>query len=242
MDIAQTITPGPQSRQLYLRNDKFRTEIYQDQQHTWLLIDDVVQSAIENKPPYRPILPHSLIMLLPLIHDTPPTRVLELGGGGLSTQRYVTHGFPASNFISCEVDAELTRAVLQCFPGSRKLEVVNKDAHQLVEELVANQQKFDWIMIDLYDGEDCAIIDRHNLLAQCQKLLNENGWLIFNHLSNDATALSELSDELKNNYGKRPYLFPVPEMQNHIFMVRYGDQNFQFPAAIEQSNLNLIVD
>lgn len=242
MDIAQTITPGPKSRQLYLRNDQFRTEIYQDEQHTWLVINDVVQSAIENRPPYRPILPHSLVMLLPLIHDKAPNTVLELGGGGLSTQRYVRHAFPQAHFVSCELDENLTKAVRRCFPGSQDLNVVNRDAHLLVAELVAQKSVFDWILIDLYDGENCAIQNRLELLRNCQKLLSDQGWLIFNHLSSDPDTLLKLSSELLNLFGKAPYQFQVPDMQNHIFMIRTGKQQFAFPSAVEQNNANLVVD
>ncbi len=242
MDIEQIITPGKDTRQLYFNNDNSRVEIYQNQEHTWLMIDGIVQSAINNQPPFRPVLPHSLVMLLPLIHDVKPQSILELGGGGLSTQRYVRTSFPQIEFISCELNQGLTDTVRACFPGSESLTVVTEDAHALTSRFASQQKKFDWVMIDLYDGGECAIEHRQQLLKDCQIILSEGGWLIFNHLSAVKHDLDTFSDELTEMFSERPYVFAVPGMQNHIFMLRVSrglyQNEFSFPAAVDNTNLN----
>jgi len=234
MNLAQTLQPDRDCQQLYLlQTENGRIEILQKDQHIWLRIDDVVQSAMERQPPYRPILPHTLIMMLPLIHHKVPGKVLELGGGGQSCQRYFQHTQPNIQFLSVELNLDVIQAVQQYFPASEALNIVNADAFEFVAELALTKEKYDWIMIDLFHGAESPFnAKHHDFIHHIHRCLAEDGWLIINCLTPSVSEHQALCDKLFDTFQIRPHLFAVPEMQNYIIMLQKNNQ-FIFPSEIE---------
>ena len=242
MNLAQTLTPDGNTQQLYLHNtDTGRMEILQNDSHVWLLLDGVVQSAIERTPPYRPILPHSLVMLLPLIHDKVPKRVLELGGGGLSCQRYLRHTQPSIEFTSVEANNTVIQAVTQYFPASEQLNVVHGDGFDAIAKQAASGQTVDWIMLDLSHDAELPLDDEHPaLLNHIVQALAWDGWLIVNCMVQTEEARLALCATLTRVFSVRPHLFAVPDMLNHIILVQKTPKEsnqFRFVQDLERHNL-----
>ena len=240
MKLAQTLSSENSKQVLFLYNDDSKSiQVHQNDDFIWLTYNDVIQTAIEISAPYRSVLPHNYVMLLPLLFDNEPKTILELGAGALSTQRYLKHTRPNIKMTSVESEPIMLEICKQHFPDFSDLNVTLKDAYQYVEELSKTKNKFDWLMVDLFHGEQSPV---HNspkgLFNTLFELIESDGWLIINVLTKEKAKLQQLSLLLSEFSGSKLYVYPVPEMQNHIFLLT-KNVNFQFPDEIEQQNLTV---
>ncbi len=243
MNLAQTLTPNKDCCQLYfLRSNNTKIEIVSNDKHIWLLLDDVVQTAIERCPPYRPILPHCLIMLLPLLHHKEPDTVLELGGGGQSFQRYLKQTHPTISFTSIELNPDVNRAVKANFPASDNLNVIQGDAFDYLQHYISQGRTFDWLIVDLFIGAhspiEAAEARHFNHMFRCIK---HQGWLLLNCLKPDLKWLRKICQQLENIFNAQPYLFAVPQMQNHVILIPKGGKEC-LPNEIAQHSLYKAAD
>lgn len=238
MKLAQTLSPENSKQILYMsKQDNKSIVVYENDELIWLTYDNILQSAIYKAPPYRSVLPHTYIMLLPLLHDQEPTSVLELGAGALSTQRYLKAAYPDIQIQSVEYNRQIIDICRDYFPLFEQLNIIHADAFNYVDQLLATQQSFDWLMVDLFYGVESPIHQNPRaFLRKLAKLVNSEGWLIINVLTKEPEALSGLTKSLAKITKGKVHLFAVPEMQNHIFLVKLS-YDFNFPAEIEQHNL-----
>ena len=238
MNLAQILQADQHYQQVYFsQQDDNRIEIFKNEHYMWLNMNHVVQSAIELTPPYRPALPHSMVMLLPLIHDRVPSKVLELGGGAQSTQRYLNHSQKDVQFTSIESDSDVTKLVRDIFPGSNNLNIIEADAFEYLDLSVKDKQTYEWLIVDLFHGAESPINAKHkNFLQQVHLCLQGNGWLILNCLYPDADKRAGLVKQITQVFGHSPHMFAVPKMQNHILLIKKKEK-FSFPSDIEQYNL-----
>ena len=237
MKLAQTLSAENSKQVLYLHKDMEKTIVaHKNDELIWLTYNDVIQSAITIEPPYRSVLPHNYIMLLPLLYDKEPKSILELGAGALSTQRYLKLTHPSIKMLSIESDEEVLEACNQCFPMSYDLNVKCTDAYLYVSELQAKQKKYDWLMVDLFHGADSPVHESPlSFLQSLISITDDGGWLILNILTKDQAKLNKLGLTLSQLNAGKLYIYAVPEMQNHIFLVS-KNRDFCFPAEIEQQN------
>ena len=249
MDLWQTLLSNEQAKQLYFfQKDGFRIEVIQNKDFYRLEINGVIQSAFANTAPYMPALSHCAVMLLPLLHDSRPTSVLELGGGGQSLQRYFKHAFPHIDFISIEADKDVNLA-LQSLPGFNQLSIVQTDAFEHIKECKNNNRQFDWLIVDLFAGADApAQTKSDSFYRDLKELLNPGGWLIVNCLTDDKAQLNLLRESINNGFEISTVnqvlgvkAFAVPGQKNHIFLLKHQAPEtqtpFVFPKGIEQHNL-----
>lgn len=238
MKLAQTLSPENSKQILYMsKHDGNSIVVYENDELIWLTYDNVLQSAIYKAAPYRSVLPHTYVMLLPLLHDVEPTSILELGAGALSTQRYLNAAYPNIKMQSVEFNKQIIDICRDYFPAYDQLNVIHADAFKYVDELLQHKESYDWLMVDLFYGVESPIHQNPKaFLSKLSNLLNKEGWLIVNVLTKESEVLAELSNSLAEVTAGKVYLFAVPEMQNHIFLVKLS-QDFQFPEEIEQHNL-----
>jgi spermidine synthase len=96
--------------------------------------------------------------------------------------------------------------------------------------------KFDWILTDLFHGKESSILMKtKNFYEQLFELINPNGWLIINCLTNDEKEIEQLTEYLKCIFNNKSYVFPIPEMMNKVLMVNKIN-DFNFPPEIEIYN------
>lgn len=238
MKLAQTLSPENSKQILYMnKHENKNIVVYENDELIWLTYDSILQSAIYKTPPYRSVLPHTYIMLLPLLHDQEPASILELGAGALSTQRYLKAAYPDIQIQSVEYNRQIIDICRDYFPLFEQLNIVHADAFNYVDQLLQDQQSFDWLMVDLFYGVESPIHQNPKaFFRKLAKLVNNEGWLIINVLTKEPEALSGLTKSLAEITKGKVHLFAVPEMQNHIFLVKLS-HDFNFPAEIEQHNL-----
>jgi len=237
MNLAQTLSPDTEGKIIYMNSsENGRIIIYKNEKYTWLVVDDVIQSAIENTLPYRPVLSYCFVMLLPIIHHKVPDSILELGAGGLSIQRYLSHAYPSIKMTSIENNQEVLSVVDENFPAINNPSVIKQNAFNFIESALANTEKFDWIMCDLFQGDQSPVlIKSQTLYKQLFELINPNGWLIINCLTQSDEEIEQLGTFLKHTFNNKHYVFSVPEMMNKVLMVNKIN-HFSFPEGIEECN------
>ena len=238
MKLAQTLSTENSKQVLYLHQEPDKTiVVHKNDELLWLTYNDILQSAISIEPPYRSVLPHSYVMLLPLLCDKEPNSILELGAGALSTQRYLRVTHPNIDMLSIESDEVIINACEKCFPIYQDLNVKQADAYLYIDEINAKHQTYDWVMVDLFHGADSPVHDSPIIFLQSLiQSVNEDGWLILNILTKEKAKLTKLGLSLKQLNAGKLYMFAVPEMQNHIFLLT-KNVDFCFPEEIEQQNL-----
>ena len=247
MDATQISYSFAAEQQLYFYQcTEFRLEVLQNQHHIWLEINGVVQSACQIHAPYRPVLAHTLTMMLPQIHHKVPSSILELGGGGQSMQRYLALTQPQINFTSIEYSQEVINAVVQYMPESSGLNIIAADAFAYIDSAHANKQSFDWLVVDLFLGsnEPEQVFDDY-FFKRCYQLINEDGWLIFNCLRSDDEVLRTIAHNIEQAFNGPVKLFAVPGMLNHIYLAHKAaagnagskSTTYLFPKEIEQHNI-----
>lgn len=238
MKLAQTLSPENSKQILYLnKQDNDSIVVYENDEMIWLTFNDVLQSAIYKEAPYRSALPHSYVMLLPLLHDKEPAKVLELGAGALSMQRYLKAAYPSIEMISVEYNEKIIELSKDYFPVFDQLEVKHADAFKYIDQLIEENNEYDWVMVDLFYGVDSPMHEApKTFIKKLTNLVCQNGWLIVNILTKDKLKLEELTRIFSESVAGKTYLYSVPEMQNHIFLIKFNP-DFAFPLEVEQHNL-----
>ena len=194
MKLAQTLSPENSKQILYMnKQDGESIVVYENDELIWLTYDDILQSAIYKEAPYRSVLPHSYVMMLPLLHDNEPEVILELGAGALSTQRYLKSAYPDIKMRSVEYNEKIIEVSKQYFPAYEQLDVLHADAFTYVDELIEDKAKVDWLMVDLFYGVDSPIHDAPKaFIDKLVQLVNKDGWLILNVLTKDKSKLGRV--------------------------------------------------
>ena len=242
MDLWQTLFSLEDTKQLYyLRKPELKLAILQNKYFYRLEINDVIQSAFANSAPYRPALPHCAVMLLPLLHDTKPNSVLELGGGGQAMQRYFSFAYPQIKFTSVENNRDVFEATKQ-LPAFERLNIELGDAFAYVEECITLKKSYSWVMVDLFNGKTSPQQAQQSLFyQQLLSILKPGGWLIVNCLSNKPEDLKNLYELMAKHNPSKIKAFAVPGQINHIFMCKKkrftNEPDFVFEDEIEAHNL-----
>ncbi|MBU2880372.1 hypothetical protein KO525_00225 [Psychrosphaera sp. B3R10] len=239
MKLAQTLTPDNENKTIYMVKSSFgNIEIRQSGRQSWLLVNGIVQTAIENSRPYRSLLPHNYVMLLPLNYDDEPKSILELGGGGLFINRYLSHSRPDIKVTSVDCCAEVIDSVKTYFPASANLTIVETDAIDYLEHLIVKNSTFDWVIVDIFIGDSNKLATaQRSIFAKINQCLNQFGWLVINILDTSEQTIEQLNQGILAEFDETPYRFAVPEMQNQIMMLRKGG-DFKFPESVAQHDLN----
>ncbi|NVK24654.1 MAG: hypothetical protein HWE10_06985 [Gammaproteobacteria bacterium] len=242
MKLAQSLSPDNSDRVLFFnKSENGVVAVYANQSAVWLMVNGVLQTAIELNTPYRPLLPHCFVMMLPLLHDKEPARVLELGAGAAALQRYLTFSHPSVAIKSIEHNEIIIEATKTCFPEFAALNIVRDDAYHYVDEMINTSKLFDWVMVDLFYGADSPLLkNTESFVKKLHKLVNDQGWLIINLLTNEKNQLKSITETVAETFAQKTFLFAVPDMQNHILMCKKsGSSIFTFPDEIEVHNLAL---
>lgn len=168
-----------------------RIAVIEDPHYLWLTFDNIIQSVMLKRKPERLLMPHQQALLIPLLFSS-PKNILELGLGGGSFTRAITHLLPEANLITAEYDSDVITLFRAHFnPTSRKYSI----NHQTGESLLQQQHgKYDWVVCDIYAQHN------HQFLEQVKESIanmrNPACWTI-NLPDLDEKQLNALLAELK---------------------------------------------
>ena len=204
-----------QSKLLYLKQGVENLSVAENTHYRWLLFDDVVQSIMLKRKPYKLTIPHQYFLMLPLLFSY-PKNIIELGLGGGNLVRFLNHISPTSKIISIEHNQQVIDCFTAFFNPQKIQQPIFNTSFELWLAKKNKHQPCDWLIYDIYQtGEE-----PQNFLKQITRILkkvNCNSWLSINlpdlgeHDLN--IALLHLSS-LKNTREMR--YFHVPNYKNII--------------------------
>lgn len=139
--------------------------------------EQVIQSVMHKRKPWKLTLPHQTAMMLPLLFFKPKSMV-ELGLGGGNIQRFIPH---VSKKIALH-SIEHSNVVIDCFnqyfnPENNQVQLTYDDSMQWLKQ---NTLKYDWYVCDIYQQDIQSYHIVVNQLEQLTAKLEPNTCLSIN--------------------------------------------------------------
>ena len=166
MQLAKHVSQG---KLTFLNQGSEYISIHENDYYRWLSFnsgktEQVIQSVMLKRKPWKLTLPHQTVMMFPLLFFKPDSMV-ELGLGGGNIQRFVNH---ISNKITVH-SIEHNCVVIDCFnqffnPENNKVHIIFNDSK---EWLGKNTFKYDWYICDIYQEN---MQSYENTITQLQEL------------------------------------------------------------------------
>jgi len=146
MQLAKHIAQG---NLLYLSQSNQRLSVSENAYYRWLAFaspegEQVIQSVMLKRKPWRLTLPHQTALMLPLLFFK-PNRIVELGLGGGNIQRFISHLSSAITIDSVEHYSE----VIDCFNQGngwlyqvkeRNISLIKHSKVAFFDEILENQK------------------------------------------------------------------------------------------------------
>ncbi len=166
-----------QSKLLYFHREDEVIQISENDHYLFMSFNNVLQSVMLKRVPYKLILPHHYFMLLPLIFAS-PANIVELGLGGGNLLRSLHHLLPNSKLSSIESNSNVVAYFHQFFnPNNIPLTIENIDAHEWLAERPFD--RVEWFLCDIYH-HFTPKVDSYELYLKMLNVVSPAAWLTFN--------------------------------------------------------------
>jgi len=221
---------------LYLSNNKETICVSENEHYRWLSINDVCQSIMLKRCPYKLVLPHQYAMMMPLLFYK-PRNICEVGLGAGTFARFVNKFLPTSSFTSIETDLRVIESFKQYFPS-------HLGNHKVVNELFDAENKsmtnagIDWWLYDLYSS------------TENNKACIDNLSSFLNHASNRSLISVNITSACENTINHfltlfKGYLkhysvfyFEIPQYSNVIVVALPRSDARSLESALPKSYQN----
>jgi spermidine synthase len=167
-----------QSKLLYLKQGCENLSVAENEHYRWLLFDNVVQSVMLKRVPFRLTIPHQYFLMLPLLFSS-PKNIIELGLGGGNLIRFLNHILPETEILSIEYNQQ----VIDCFDTFFNPQKIHQPIINISFEMWLSKKKrrqlCGWLIYDIYQTDE----DPQYFLKQITRILNkidDNAWLSIN--------------------------------------------------------------
>ncbi|MGX5172621.1 spermidine synthase [Aliikangiella sp. IMCC44653] len=160
-----------------------------------------------------------------------PKRILILGLGGGVLSRTMHQISPQAEIVSVDIDPVVVDLAKQYFNYQENDQVKTeiKDGRVYVKRALLKKQKFDWIILDAFNGD---YIPEHlmtkEFLMEVKALLSTNGILTANTFSN--SALFNYESVTYQSVFKQLYIFQAPTKGNRVIFGCNCEDFSSFPA------------
>lgn len=150
------------------------------------------QSALLLSRPEQLVLPYMKSMMAALLFIPNPNKIQLLGLGGGDLLRYLNHYLPKTQLNAVENDPAMQKVAQDYFflPSNDHIQIKIDDA----ETYMAHQKsKTDWLLIDLFSHQKIpSLLSKPSFYSNCYELLNNNGLLVLNFISEDSELFKEI--------------------------------------------------
>lgn len=144
------------------------------------------QSCMQVDDPQRLVFNYTKMLFASLLVNPNPERILIVGLGGGTMSNSLHQIFPDATITNVEIDPAVIKVARNYFGffENEKVTSVIQDGRIFVKRAVLKQQKYDWIILDAFNGD---YIPEHlmtqEFLQETKTLLSENGVLAANTFS-----------------------------------------------------------
>ncbi len=192
-------------------------KVYDYQGLRWLRHEDgSIQSIMWREQPDYPVFEYVRGMLCGLLFHPAPQRLLNLGLGGGTLERYLIRNLPGVSLTSVEPDPDILRLARDCFGLPNGHPVVMQSAQ---DYLIKTQATYDVIFCDIHASPgDESPLNQDAFIAELARALSPHGVVAINLLPEDEKDIVRRLLWIRRHL---PYiaLFDVPRQQN---LVVYG--------------------
>ena len=198
---------------LYQGND---VEVWQYRHYRWLNQGgQLIQSIMDVDNPARPINPVTQYMLAALSMLSQSNRLLNLGFGAGTIERYLHAFFPGRSLHSVDNNELVIHLAREFFAIDPGYTVYLEEAGRFVAKA---DDTYDAILCDIFDGQchpDCLY--ENDFYSACRQRLSADGLLIANLVPEDENDMLELLLPLRKNFSHSG-LIELPEHDNVILL------------------------
>lgn len=182
----------------------------------------ILQSRMSLPTPHTLVLSYTQYMLLALLIQPKPTKILIVGVGSGSLIRFFHHYFP-----QCYIDAvdysqhiiDVARGYFQ-LPVNKKIIIHCRDGYQFLKN--CSKSDYDLILVDAFDDQGMApTIYSDQFFHLCAANLSQNGVVSCNTWSSDGKQLQKIKNILANHFASQLSL-PVQRRGNIIAIALPG--------------------
>lgn len=144
------------------------------------------QSCVDLKDKKRLVFPYAQVSMTSFALQENPKDILVVGLGGGTLPMTYNSLLPDANITAIEIDESVSKVAKEYFgfKTSEKIKLVEKDARVFVKRAVRNEQQFDLIVLDAFNGD---YIPEHlmtkEFLEEVKSLLTDDGVLVSNTFS-----------------------------------------------------------
>lgn len=161
--------------------ENYTIKVCENDPYRWLTLgSDFIQALISLSEPENVIFPYARSMLLAVAFKQKPLRVLNLGYGCGTFERFIFKYFPHISITSVESDIDIINVSRKYFYIPSDYPVINKSADEFLK---SNKTKYDIIFCDIHDGKthpDC--LSDSSFYINIMHCLNDDGVLVINLL------------------------------------------------------------
>lgn len=189
-------------------------EVRQWQQYRWLHLGDrSVQAVMKTDAVEQVILPNIQALLAVLLFCLKPERLLNLGLGGASLERYMEANWPEVQLTSVESSKKVIELANDYFYLPEKVNV----KHDLADQFVQGQtQTYDIILADIFvAANQASCLFDESFYANISKCIEKTGVLAMNILPESEEDVVNILLPMKNYFGYL-YLLEFPDFSNAI--------------------------
>ena len=202
-------------------------EVREFQNYRWLQIGgDSIQGLMNVNSPEQILLPNIQALLATLLFCPKPLRVLNLGFGCGSIERFFIAQYPELEITSLEASAEVIRLAKDYFFFRNEQSIVYSSA----EEYLSNKNKaYDIVLCDIFEGEEHpACLYDSVFYANIATHLDETGVLAINLLPESEDDVLIIFSAMKNHFNHISLL----EVPNHFNAIIFAS-NHKLPGSME---------
>jgi len=144
------------------------------------------QSCYFKSQPKKLVFNYAKLMMAGLLFNPEPQRILIVGLGGGTLSNTLTQLYPQSQIDNVEIDPAVVKVARDYFTfiENDKVKTYNQDGRIFIKRSLLKNQRYDWIILDAFNGD---YIPEHLLtkefLQEAKALLSDNGILSSNTFS-----------------------------------------------------------
>lgn len=164
--------------------EHYTITVCENDTYRWLTLGaGFIQSLMSLSEPDRVLLPYTHAMLLALAFKKKPLRLLNLGAGCGTFERFLFKHYPGIAITSVELDSDIINVSRKYFYIPTDYAIVNTSADLFFKN---NKIKHDIIFIDIHDGHNHPeYFNDVDFYANAMNSLNEDGMLVMNIIPGD---------------------------------------------------------
>ena len=189
-------------------------EIYEYDGLRWIrFADGSIQSVMLLDEPAYPLLSYIQGLICSLLFSRRPNKLLNLGLGSGSIERFILSQFAEMELVSVEIDAQLIELTKQHFHIPSNHRVIQMPAQHYLE---VNQENFDILVSDVYPSQESAnSYLSADFIMHAARGLNKQGVFAVNLLPSSKSEVVEVLVRMRKTF---PWIliYDVPDMQNMI--------------------------